>query len=104
MSLIQLTIKHGRTLEEARQALERSVKAVCTQFAGMIERVEWSPDRNSVSLWGSGCTAELRVDPVEVHFCGDIPILGGLLGAPIAAGLKQIIHQNFQKQLTGPRP
>jgi hypothetical protein len=34
-----------------------------------------------------------------VHAIGDIPMLGALLGAPLASGLKQIIQQTFQKRL-----
>lgn len=29
-----------------------------------------------------------------------MPILGALLGGPLAAGLKQILQQTFQKRLT----
>ena len=103
MSLIQLTIKHGRTQAEARQALEQSVKDVYARFGGMIDKVDWSEDRNAVFMSGSGCTADIRVDPVEVHVRGDVPFLAGLLGAPVIAALKQIVQQNFQKQLAGPK-
>ena len=39
------------------------------------------------------------VDVQDVHATGDIPILGELLGGPLAAGLKQIVQQAFQKKL-----
>jgi hypothetical protein len=41
----------------------------------------------------------MRVDAQAVHVSGDIALLGGLLGAPIATGLTQIVQQVFQKQL-----
>lgn len=96
MSLIEMTIKHGRTQEEARRVLEQSVNDVRTRFGGMIDKCEWSNDGNTVFMSGSGCTAEIRVDPVEVHVRGDIPFLNGLLAAPFVAGFKQIIQRNFQ--------
>jgi hypothetical protein len=43
------------------------------------------------------------VDGQEVHATGDIPMLGALLGSPVAAGLKQILQQTFRKPLTGGR-
>ena len=38
-------------------------------------------------------------DAHAVHATGDVAILGGLLGGPLASGLKQIVQQIFQKQL-----
>jgi hypothetical protein len=40
------------------------------------------------------------VDAQAVHATGDIPLLGALLGSPVAAGLRQILQQTFRKQLT----
>ena len=37
------------------------------------------------------------VDAQNAHATGDIPILGQLLGGPLASGLKQIVQQAFQK-------
>ncbi|OAI42276.1 hypothetical protein AYO40_00085 [Planctomycetaceae bacterium SCGC AG-212-D15] len=103
MSLLEMTVKHGRTCEEARQALEHAVNDVRARFGAMIDKVEWSEDRNAVLMSGTGCTAEIRVTALDVHVRADVPFLSGLLGAPVVEGLKQIIHRNFQKQLTGPK-
>ena len=97
MPLIDLTVKHGRTPEEARSRLEHAVAEANRKFGAMLRRTEWSPDRNRVRLDGTGFWAELWVDAEEVHATGDIPLLGGLLGGPVAAGLKQIVQQTFQK-------
>lgn len=99
MPLINFTVAHGRTLDEARQALERAVNQVSTQFAAMVRRVEWTADRTRVKLDGVGVQLEMWVDAQDVHAVGDIPALGALLGGPLASGLKQIIQQTFQKRL-----
>ena len=39
------------------------------------------------------------VDAQDVHATGDIPMLAGLLGGQLGAGLKQILQQTFQKKL-----
>jgi hypothetical protein len=39
------------------------------------------------------------VDARDVHATGDIPILGALLGGPVASGLKQAIEQTFRRKL-----
>ena len=100
MSLINLSVKHGRTIEEARTRLEMAVTEVSRSLGAMIRSVEWAADRNRVRIGGAGFSIEMWVDAQEVHATGDIPILGGFLGGPIASGLKQIVQEVFQKKLT----
>jgi hypothetical protein len=99
MALINLSVKHGRTLEEAQSRLETMVHHVHSQFRALVREVAWSVDRNRVRLDGVGFWVEMWVDTQEVHVSGDIPFLGGLLGSPVATGLKQILQQTFQKKL-----
>ncbi len=96
---IQLSFKHGRTLDDARAHLAAAVQAVQGQFGLMVQRAEWSPDRNQVFLAGPGFEIQMRVDPTDVHVTGDVPLLGKLLGGPIATGLKGVVRQAFEKQL-----
>jgi hypothetical protein len=100
MPLINVSMKHGRTLEEARTQLETAVHKAQAQFAALVRQATWTADRNQVRLDGVGFWVEMWVDAEEVHASGDIPLLGRLLGSPVAAGLKQIIQQTFQKKLT----
>jgi Putative polyhydroxyalkanoic acid system protein (PHA_gran_rgn) len=100
MSLINLSVKHGQSLEEARGRLEMAVNEVRSRFGAMIQRADWSADRNRVRLDGTGFWLEMTVDDQHVHATGDIPFLGGLLGGPLAGGLKQIVEQTFQKKLS----
>jgi hypothetical protein len=99
MALINLSVKHGRTLDEARRLLEKAVQEAQTRFGPMIQRIDWSADRSSVKLFGVGFEAEMRVDAVDVHVSGDMPFLGNLLSGPMVSGLKGIIQQTFQKRL-----
>jgi hypothetical protein len=99
MSLMNLSVKHGRTQEEARARLEMAVNEVTRKFGPMVHRVEWSDDRDRVKLEGGGFRAEIWVDALEVHATGDIALLGNLLGSPLAAGLKQIVQQAFRTKL-----
>ncbi len=99
MPLINLSLKHGRSLEEARSHLETAVHEVQHRFRTLVQHVEWSTDRSWVRLNGTGFWVELWIDAQEVHAAGDIALLGGLLGGPLATGLKQIVQQTFQKKL-----
>ena len=100
MPLINLAVQHGQSLEEARSRLETAVHKVLSQCGALVRQVAWSDDHRWVRLEGIGCWVQLWVDAQEVHATGDIPILGALLGRPVAAGLKQILQQTFRKQLT----
>jgi hypothetical protein len=99
MSLINLSVKHGRSLEEARSHLEAAVYKVHSQFKALIQQVTWSADRNRVRLDGLGFWVEMWVDALEVHVSGDLPVLGRLLGSPMATALQRIVQQTFQKKL-----
>jgi hypothetical protein len=99
MPMIDLTLQHGQTLEEARRRLEITVNEVNARFGSMIRRAEWAADRSRVKLDGVGFWVEMSVDAQAFHATGDIPILGRLLGGQLTSGLRQIIRQTFQKKL-----
>ena len=99
MPLIDLTVQHGQTLEEASRRLETAVREISARFGALIRGVEWAADRTRVKLNGVGFWIEMRVDPQAIHATGDIPAIGGMLGGPVAAGVKQIVQRIFQKQL-----
>jgi hypothetical protein len=99
VSLINLTIQHGRNQEEARHRLEAAVHEVSAKFGPMLQRVEWAADRNRVRLEGVGFWLEMWVDAQAVHATGDAPILGRLFGGPLGSRLKRIVERTLQKQL-----
>ena len=100
MPLINLSIQHGQTLEEAQSRMESAVQQIHSQFQALVRRIEWSTDRRRVRLDGIGFWVEMWVDAQEVHVSGDIPLLGSLLGSSVGGSLKQIVQQAFQKKLT----
>jgi hypothetical protein len=97
--LIDLTLQHGQTLDEARRRLDMTVKEVTGKFGSMVQRVEWAADRSRVKLSGVGFWVEMSVDIQAFHATGDIPMLGRLLSGPLLSGLRQIVQQTFQKNL-----
>jgi len=99
MPLIDVTLQHGRSVEDARRRLEDTVNQVNATFRPMIERVQWAADRNRVKIDGSGFWVEMAVDAEAFHATGDIPVLGKLFGSRFASGLKQIVQQTFQRNL-----
>jgi Putative polyhydroxyalkanoic acid system protein (PHA_gran_rgn) len=99
MPLIDLTLQHGQSLEEARRRLELAVTEVSSRFGSMVRRAEWTADRSRVKLDGVGFWLEVSVDAQVLHATGDIPMLGRLLGSQFTSGLRQIVERTFQKKL-----
>jgi hypothetical protein len=99
MPMLNLTVRHGRTLEDASRGLEQAVQRISGQFGPLVRRVDWAPDRRRVKLDGAGFWVEMWVDAQDVHATGDIPMLAGLLGGRLGSGLKKILEQTFQKSL-----
>jgi hypothetical protein len=99
MPLITLAIRHGQTKEEAVRRLETAVREVSTTLGAMVRRVDWAAERDHVKLEGVGFSLELRVDEQTVHVAGDMPLLGRLLGSPVASQVKAIVERTFQKRL-----
>lgn len=97
MPLITLSLQHGETLDEAQKRLETAVQSIQNQFGIMVQQVAWTTDRRQVRIDGTGFWVEMRVDSEHVHVTGDIPVLGRLLGSPVATGLKQIVQRSFPK-------
>ena len=97
--LINLSVKHHQTQEEARRRLETAVHELSGTFGVVLRQVEWATDRNKVRLEGVGFWVEMWVDAQALHASGDAPIVGRLLGGPLGVRLKQIVERTFQKQL-----
>jgi hypothetical protein len=97
--LINLSVKHHRTQEEARRRLETAVQELSGTLGVVLRQVEWATDRNKVRLEGVGFWVEMWVDAQALHASGDAPIVGRLLGGPLGVRLKQIVERTFRKQL-----
>jgi hypothetical protein len=100
MPLINLSLKHGRTVEEARSRLKTAVDKIASQFGALVRQVAWSADHSQVRLDGVGFWVEIWVDAQQVHASGDIALIGRLLGSTASTSLKQILEQTFRKRLT----
>jgi hypothetical protein len=99
MSLIILSLKHGQSQDEARNRLKVAISQFRQLFGSLIRQIDWSADGTQVRVDGARFWVEVVVDSQSVHATGDIALLGGLLGGPLAAGIKRIMQQSFQKQL-----
>jgi hypothetical protein len=99
MPLIQLSVQHGHTFDEAKRRLETAVREFQSRFSTLVQQVEWSTDRSQVRLEGIGFWIEMQVDAQALHVSADIPVLGRLLGGSVTTRLKEIVQRTFQLKL-----
>lgn len=100
MPLINMSVKHGTTFDDAKRGLESAVADVQSKFSAAVRNVTWSPDRTAVTLSGPGVVVDFKVDAEHVHATGDIPLLnllGGGFGKKISEGLKGALKRHFPK-------
>jgi hypothetical protein len=99
MPLMNRSVQHRHTFDEARTRLETVVHEVTSRFGTLVRRVEWSTDRSQVRLEGIGREIEMQVDAQAVHGSADIPVLGRLLGGSVTTRLKELVQRTFQHKL-----
>jgi putative polyhydroxyalkanoate system protein len=95
MSLINMSVKHGLTLDQARAHLQQTVTEVSQRFGAMIDRVEWSADRNAVKIAGSSLQGDVWVDATDVHVNVELPFLLRMFSQQVVGNIKQILNHNF---------
>ena len=100
MSQMKFSVKHERTLEDAKQVLRSTVDDVTKHFSMLVDNVEWNEDKSDVQIAAKGAAVHVWVDAVEVHLTCDVPLLSKLLGAPVVEKLKGLVEDRFQKKLT----
>jgi hypothetical protein len=101
MPAINLSLEHGRSLDEAKVVLRSATELTCARFGLLVRRTEWAPAGDAVVVTGIGFRVDMKVDAKQVHVTGDLPSLGGILNSPVVGGIKQIVTQAFRKRLGG---
>lgn len=100
MPLVNVSVKHNTTFDDAKGRLEGAVADVQSKFAAVVKNVTWSPDRTAVTLAGPGVIVELKVDAEHVHATGDVPLLnllGSSFGKRISDGVRGALQKHFPK-------
>ena len=59
MPLVNLSVKHNTTFDDAKTRLEGAVADVQSRFSGVVKSIIWSPDRTAVKLTGPGVIVDL---------------------------------------------
>jgi hypothetical protein len=66
-----------------------------TRFGSYLQSVEWSEDKTSAKILGSGFDVKLWVDDQSVHAEGQIPFL---LRLAVERPVKKFLEDTFKKK------
>lgn len=100
MGLIEFSIAHQQTFEQAQAKLKTVVEDVQRTAGPLLGRVEWSADGSSAKLFGPGIEVQLTVDPQRLSVVGDIPLVGKLLGNKLLQTIKGRVEDTFQRRIS----
>lgn len=98
MSMIQVSLQHNTTLDDAKFSLENAIVDIRKRFGAFVKDVTWSDDRSMATLSGRGIVLEFSVDAVHVRVQGDIPLLGRMLGTTVGKKLSDGLRLELQSQ------
>src|SRR4051794_34729328 len=91
MAHIDLSVKHGLTPDVARAIFEKKLDDASTRYPKWIQRLDWAPDRASVTVFGPGIEVRVWHDSEEVHAKGKVPIFVKLFEGPLKAIVRQTL-------------
>jgi hypothetical protein len=98
MALINFSIQHKLSHEEAKARLASAAGEVRKRYGPLVQQAEWSADREVLTVRASGAVAEMHAEADRVHATIDVPVLSGLLGGRMTETIKDIVR----RQLGGP--
>jgi hypothetical protein len=94
MAEMNMSVKHGLSLDAARVNFERSITTAQAEHGRWIKGVDWSPDRSSAVLTGPGYRVTLSFDEENVYARGTISLALKLLERPI----RRFVEQTLERQ------
>lgn len=97
MAELNITVKHGQSLDDARINFEKAITAAHKEHGHWIKTVEWSDDRTSAILSGPAYRVTLSFDEQNVHVRGTIPLALKLLERPIRRFVEELLERDRNK-------
>ncbi len=92
MAALNMSVKHGQPFEVAKANFEKGISAAQAQYGKYVKQVEWSDDRTSARLSGSGYSVDLRLDGESIHATGEVPFFVRFLEGPIRKFVEQTLQ------------
>ena len=92
MAGLNITVKHGQTLEAARAKFHKSITEAHAEHSRWIRQVEWSDDQSSAVLSGPSYRITLSFDDQNVYARGNVPLAIKLL---VEGPVRRFVEQSL---------
>jgi hypothetical protein len=92
MAQLDISIPHGQPLDVAHERFEAAILEAQSRFGAWIGRVDWSEDRRSATVTGSGYQVRFWYDERQVHAQGRIPLAWKLFESAMRSRMQQAIN------------
>jgi hypothetical protein len=92
MAGLNITVKHGQTLEAARANFHKAITEAHAEHGRWIRQVEWSDDQSSAVLSGPSYRITLSFDDQNVYARGNVPLAIKLL---VEGPVRRFVEQSL---------
>lgn len=93
MARLELSIEHGQPMEVAQAKLEAGIDEALSRFGSWVGQVDWSEDRQSATISGSGYEVRLWYDHRFFHARGHVPLAWKLFEGAVRHHIRKVIDR-----------
>jgi hypothetical protein len=93
MARLNLEFEHDLPLDSAQARFEAGISEASSRYGSWVDRVDWSEDRQSATVFGSGFEVRLWFDERFFHAQGRIPLAWKLFEGAIRHHIRKVIEQ-----------
>jgi hypothetical protein len=91
MAVLDIAVDHGQSRRVAGENFERAMTAAQKTYGSWVRRIEWSADRTSVKMVGTGFDLVISYDEKKVYARGTVPFAFKFFERPLKAFLSKAL-------------
>jgi hypothetical protein len=93
MARLDLSVEHDQPMDVAQAKLEAGIAEAMSRFGSWIGRLDWSEDRRSAMVSGSGYEVRLWYDEHAFHAQGQIPLAWKLFEGKVRNQIRKMVER-----------
>jgi hypothetical protein len=93
MARLNLSMEHDQPMDMAQAKLEAGIDDAISRYGSRIGQVDWSEDRRSATISGSGFKVRVWYDERFFHAQGRIPLAWKLLEGVVRHHIRNLIDR-----------
>ncbi len=93
MARLHLALEHDHPLDVAQAKFEAGISEALERYGSWVDRVDWSEDRHSATVSGSGYQVRLWYDERLFHAQGQIPLAWKVFEGAIRHHIRKVIDR-----------